>query len=93
MAVYEYSCASCGRFEERLAMGSAPGTRDCPACGGDAKRVYAPPGLAFTPASVAASREREERSREVPEVVVRGGAQAARALQPPHPALAHLPRP
>ncbi|MFF0791596.1 FmdB family zinc ribbon protein [Streptomyces spiralis] len=93
MAVYEYSCACCGRFEERLAMGSAPGTRDCPACGGDAKRVYSPPGLAFTPASVVTSREREERSREAPEVVVRGGASAPPASQPLHPALAHLPRP
>lgn len=93
MAVYEYSCARCGRFEERLAMGSAPGTRRCPACGGDAKRVYSPPGLAFTPAAVLAAREREERSREAPEVVVRAGATAAREAPPPSPALARLPRP
>lgn len=92
MTMYEYDCASCGRFEERLAMGSAPRTHDCPTCRGTAKRVYSPPGLAFTSASVVALREREERSREVPEVV-RREAPTAFESRPRHPALTHLPQP
>ncbi|MER6977603.1 FmdB family zinc ribbon protein [Streptomyces carpinensis] len=92
MTMYEYECACCGRFEERLAMGSAPRTHDCPTCGSTAKRVYSPPGLAFTSASVVALHEQDERSREVPDVV-RRQAPTTSESRPPHPALAHLPRP
>jgi putative FmdB family regulatory protein len=89
MPMYEYACPCCGRFEKRLAMGSAPCTHACPTCGGTAKRVYSPPGLAFTPASVVALRERDERSREVPDVV-RRQAPPPPASRPSH--LARLPR-
>ncbi|GHF84665.1 FmdB family zinc ribbon protein [Streptomyces thermodiastaticus] len=92
MTTYEYSCARCGRFEKQLAMGSAPGTHACPACGGEARRVYSPPGVTRVPASVAVLREREERSREAPEVVRRGKA-TSHPSRPAHPALARLPRP
>jgi len=92
MATYEYSCRDCGRFDVRLAMGTAPGTHECPRCGQTARRAYSPPALAVTSESVVALREREEQTREAPPVVshVPPKHQTPRR---PHPALARLPRP
>ncbi|WP_420783255.1 FmdB family zinc ribbon protein [Streptomyces sp. LPB2020-019-1HS] len=91
MTTYEYSCAHCGRFVQRLPMGSAPSALDCPACGSRAGRVYSSPGLIRAPARLTTLREHEERSREEPEVIRRGSA-AAPTARPAHPALARLPR-
>jgi len=92
MATYEYSCRSCGPFDVRLAIGSAPSTHECPVCSGAARRVYSPPGVVRTSPAAVFARESEERSREAPEVVsqvpeVRGGPRRSRPLP------AGLPRP
>ncbi|WP_433170974.1 FmdB family zinc ribbon protein [Actinoallomurus sp. CA-150999] len=92
MATYEYTCPGCGSFDVRLALGTAPATRECPACGRDSRRVYSAPALTRTSPTVRASREREERSREAPEIVS-GVPPSRRAARRPHPALARLPRP
>jgi putative FmdB family regulatory protein len=92
MVTYEYVCRDCGVFELRLALGTAPGTHFCPECGSGGRRVFSPPTLARTSPLVRASREREEQSREAPEVVSEVPP-SRRAPRRPHPALARLPRP
>jgi putative FmdB family regulatory protein len=92
MATYEYLCSSCGPFDVKLAIGTAPTAHDCPVCAGTARRVFSSPSLAVTPHEVASFREREEMSREMPAVVA-GPPPRERAAPRPHPALSRLPRP
>lgn len=92
MATYEYLCSDCGPFDVRLAIGSAPATHDCPGCAGEARRVFSSPSLAVTPYGLTASREREEKSREAPDVVS-APPPRERPAPRPHPALSRLPRP
>ncbi|GLW66888.1 hypothetical protein Arub01_51320 [Actinomadura rubrobrunea] len=92
MATYEYACPGCGAFEVRLALGTAPATRACPLCGREGRRLFSPPALARTPKAVRQSREREERSREAPEVVSEVPPRRRTGARP-HPAPARLPRP
>lgn len=91
MAIYEYACPDCGPFDVRLPMGSAPPSRGCPACERDAPRLFSPPNLSRVHPALSAAFDREERSREAPAVV--SGPPRRRSPRPPHPALAHLPRP
>ncbi|MFJ4847806.1 MULTISPECIES: FmdB family zinc ribbon protein [unclassified Streptomyces] len=94
MATYEYVCDHCGPFEVRLAIGTAPDGHGCPACAGPARRVFSAPSLAATPPSSRSLREREERSREAPDVVSAVPSRPRRRPEPaPHPALSRLPRP
>ncbi|MGW3007706.1 FmdB family zinc ribbon protein [Streptomyces sp. NPDC001219] len=92
MATYEYLCSHCGPFDVKLAIGTAPGTHDCPDCAGPARRVYSAPGLTVTPHAVAALHDREEQAREAP-AVVSGVPPGKRVPRRPHPALSRLPRP
>jgi putative FmdB family regulatory protein len=69
MALYEYSCHRCGRFDVQLPMGTAPAECGCPVCSGTARRVYSPPALKATSSAIAGVREQDERSRETPSVV------------------------
>lgn len=91
MATYEYCCSRCGSFDVKLPIGTAPARQNCPRCSGAARRVYSAPALAATSPAVTALHEREEASRENPEVVRRVPAGPA-APAPAHPALARLPR-
>ncbi|WP_093260549.1 FmdB family zinc ribbon protein [Thermostaphylospora chromogena] len=91
MAIYEYRCPQCGRFEVFLPMGTAPASHRCSACGRPARRVQSAPNLSRTPPALAAALTAEERSREAPEVVTRTSREER--TRPPHPALARLPRP
>ncbi|MET9341179.1 MULTISPECIES: FmdB family zinc ribbon protein [unclassified Nonomuraea] len=92
MAIYEYRCADCGRFEVRLPIGTATTTCDCPTCQRPAQRVFSSPYLSRVAPAVAAARASEERSQEAPEVVT-SVPPARRRRSPPHPALSRLPRP
>ena len=91
MATYEYLCPMCGPFDVHLPMGTAPPSRGCSKCERGARRVFSPPGLSRVHPTLSAALDRDERSRDAPEIVssVPGG----RRPQPPHPALARLPRP
>ncbi|WP_433249421.1 FmdB family zinc ribbon protein [Streptosporangium sp. CA-135522] len=91
MATYEYVCPDCGRFDVHLPIGTAPASRDCLTCGRDAHRAFSPPNIYRTHPALSGAFDREERSREAPEVV--SGVPHRRSPRPPHPALAHLPRP
>lgn len=47
MPTYQYACRSCGhRFEVVQSMADEPLTT-CPECGGELRKVYAPPAIAF----------------------------------------------
>ncbi|MGH3344018.1 MAG: FmdB family zinc ribbon protein [Carbonactinosporaceae bacterium] len=94
MALYEYSCPDCGRFDVHRAMGTAPGSIDCPTCSRPARRAFSPPLLSQTPRTLGTLLDGEERSRESPEVVSeRPSRPRPRSNPRPHPALARLPRP
>ncbi|MFG2606089.1 FmdB family zinc ribbon protein [Streptomyces sp. NPDC048514] len=92
MATYEYLCSRCGPFEVKLAIGTAPAVHGCPVCTGAAKRVYSSPGFPRTSPAVAALHAREDRSREVPEVVSEVPPRR-RVRQQAHPPDSRLPRP
>ena len=93
MAIYEYECSVCGRFDVRLPMGTAPERRRCPACERPARRAFSPPNLTgSTHTSVSGLRATEERSKDLPQLVSQVPPRAQPAV-PDHPALARLPRP
>ncbi|HKS49803.1 MAG TPA: zinc ribbon domain-containing protein [Amycolatopsis sp.] len=92
MATYEYSCAQCGRFETRHPIGTAPSRVDCPECGAPSRRVFTMPHLSLMSKELGAAHERAESTRDEPEVVSEV-PRTRTVRRPPHPALAHLPRP
>jgi putative FmdB family regulatory protein len=67
--VYAFTCAGCGPFEVVRPMVEASVPAYCPTCGGEARRVFTPPGLACLAGSVRRALEMEERSAHEPEVV------------------------
>jgi putative FmdB family regulatory protein len=93
VAVYDYRCDDCGCFEQRMPMGTATATVECPNCGGDAKRIFTVPMSYRTPKPLATMLAREEASRDYPQVVDRVPPRGRPRPTPPHPAFARLPRP
>ncbi|KAA5825832.1 zinc ribbon domain-containing protein [Saccharopolyspora hirsuta] len=69
MAIYEYDCPRCGRFETHQAIGTAADSHACPGCRCSARRVFSAPHLTTVPQQLSAALAREERSRSDPEVV------------------------
>lgn len=69
MAIYEYDCPRCGRFETRQVIGTATDSHACPDCRCSAHRVFSAPHLATATQRLGAALAREERSRSAPEVV------------------------
>ena len=94
MAIYDYRCDECGRFEQQMPMGTAAASTVCPSCGEDAKRLFAVPMTYRTPKPLARMLAREEASRDYPQVVdwVPPRRRPRRPTSP-NPALARLPRP
>ena len=66
MPLYAFECPGCGPFELRTEVG-APSR--CPDCGGEARRVFTPPGLARLSSPLRRARDMEERSAHEPAVV------------------------
>jgi putative FmdB family regulatory protein len=95
MAVYEYTCDECGRFDIRLTIGTAPAAYRCPQCARTARRVFSPPMLGQqVPKPLGALLDREEQSRDAPDVVTRvPPRRVRRPASTANPALAQLPRP
>ena len=89
MAIYEYKCRQCGRFETQQPIGTAAGSCACPECRRPAYRVFSVPHLASVPRPLAAALALEERSQEEPEVV----SEVPSAASGPNPSLSRLPRP
>jgi putative FmdB family regulatory protein len=66
MPLYAFECPGCGPFELRTQAGAAA---HCPDCGGEARRVFTPPGLARLSKPLRRARDIEERSAHEPAVV------------------------
>lgn len=89
MATYEYRCFQCGVIERDLTWGSAPTSLTCSSCGREARRVYSPPMVYRTAKPVNRALEREEKSRDEPEVVTQvppSNRQPPAASEHPRPA-------
>lgn len=69
MPVYAFTCACCGPFDLVRPMGQAGAPARCPACGGDARRVFTAPGLALLASPVRRTLDMEEKSAHEPAVV------------------------
>ncbi|HEY7144979.1 MAG TPA: zinc ribbon domain-containing protein [Streptosporangiaceae bacterium] len=69
MPVYVFSCRDCGTFELSRPMADAGDAARCPACRGESRRVFTPPGLARLDRPVRRVLENEEASAHEPEVV------------------------
>ena len=69
MATFLYRCPADGILEMGWPVGTAPSQVSCPACAGDARRVYTPPLVSSGSRSARALMDRAERSRDEPEVV------------------------
>src|SRR5215207_7212142 len=94
VAIYDYRCDDCGRFEQRMPMGTAMATVACPSCGRDARRIFAVPMTYRTPKPLATILAREEASRHYPQVVDRvPPRRRPRRPTSPNPARARLPGP
>jgi putative FmdB family regulatory protein len=67
---YAFSCAACGPFDVLRPMADAGTPAACPACGGDAARVFSAPASTIrSPGAVADAVD--ERSRHAPQRVTR----------------------
>jgi putative FmdB family regulatory protein len=93
VALYEYACRSCGPFEVRRALGSAPGEEACPRCGAPAARVFGAPAIASPGSPLARAREAAERSAHEPAVVRGAPPPDRRVRRSANPLHANLPRP
>jgi putative FmdB family regulatory protein len=78
MPLYAFECPGCGPFELRTEAGA---TSCCPDCGGEARRVFTPPGLARLSSPLRRARDIEERSAHAPAVVTE---KRGRPLHPGH---------
>ena len=94
MATFLYRCPADGILEMGWPVGTAPSQVRCPACAGDARRVYTPPLVSSGSRSARALIDQTERTRDEPEVVTapppRSRAQRQTDL---NPAWQRLPRP
>ena len=69
MPVYPFDCETCGSFDVLRPMDEAARPAGCPTCGGAARRVYTPPGLARLAAPGPSPLDVEEGSAHEPDVV------------------------
>jgi putative FmdB family regulatory protein len=94
MATYEYRCEQDGVFEVTRGIGTAPESVLCPACSGEARRVFSPPMLLSVPRAVVAALDHEEKTRHEPDVVTSLPPSPKRTpVLPLTPTLRRLPRP
>jgi len=97
MATYEYRCDRDGTFDVTRALGTAPPSVACPACGSEARRVISVPAVRCGTRNLySAAIEHAEKSRYEPEVVT--SVPSAGVKNPVRwaqmtPALARLPKP
>ncbi len=68
MPIYDFLCESCGPFEERRPLEERADSAACPACDGDARRLYSMPNVRTMPAALSNATHRAEKSAHEPEV-------------------------
>jgi putative FmdB family regulatory protein len=96
VVTYTYRCDRDGVVEVSRPIGTATSVAHCPACGGDAGRVFTPPMLSLAPRRLVRAIDATERTRDEPDVVTSLPPRNLRRRTPtvpPNPALRHLPRP
>ena len=95
MALYQYVCDDDGPFDASSPIGTAAPRRPCPACSGEARRVFTAPMLSRASRPAVAAIERAERSAHEPDVVTSLPPAGRRRPAPaqPSPAQRRLPRP
>ncbi|MFI6504195.1 FmdB family zinc ribbon protein [Nonomuraea typhae] len=71
MTTYEYTCLTCGPFEERHPMGQAPGETPCRCCGTPAPRRFSPPAVRQITPKLRRALDAQESSAHEPRVVRR----------------------
>ncbi|OYV39500.1 MAG: hypothetical protein B7Z80_07135 [Rhodospirillales bacterium 20-64-7] len=76
MPLYDYDCASCGKFTEFRPMASFEADAPCPECGGDAPRAFAIPHFAVASTRMKAQAI-NEKSAHAPETTARTGRHPA----------------
>lgn len=70
MATYGYRCETCGTFEARFPIGTAPPALPCSSCGDNSSRFYHSVAMHHSVSKPwAAALRREQASRECPEVI------------------------
>jgi putative FmdB family regulatory protein len=79
MPLYEYECREHGTFELHRSVADFDLAGPCATCQRDSPRVLSVPGLRFTTSSERIARDRNERSRNEPRIVVRQGAPSSEA--------------
>lgn len=92
MASYEYGCEGCGPFTLRAPIGTAAQQAACPACGGEARRVFSAPMVRQMPSALSRAVRRGEATASTPAVVDRVPPRGGRGPAAPSPALGGLPR-
>lgn len=93
MATYTYRCEVDGPVDVRCAIGTAPATIDCPACGGRSARMITAPMLGLADRGRMAVLDRAESSRSEPPVVSAIPTAPRTRGRRPDPRTARLPRP
>ena len=68
---YDFFCEDCGPFELRRPVTEAGEAAACPACGAEARRVYAMPNTKRMPTGLSGAMNRAEKSAHEPEVARR----------------------
>ncbi len=68
MPNYDFSCETCGVFEQHLRLDEVSGSTLCPTCGESALRVYSMPGVIATSGTQKKARLLNEKGAE-PKVV------------------------
>lgn len=71
MPTYDFFCEDCGPFELRRPVTEAGEASACPACGAEARRVYAMPNTKRMPTGLSGAMNRAEKSAHEPEVARR----------------------
>ena len=69
MVTYVFRCAQDGVFDLRASMGQAPPRATCPACEGQAPRVFVAPRVGAGRGDLVRAIDRTEASADRPEVV------------------------
>jgi putative FmdB family regulatory protein len=90
MPVYVFTCRECGSFELSRPMAEAGAAAYCPACHGEARRVFTPPSLRRLAMPMRRALEKEEASAHEPRVVTeKSGRPLRRRRQPVPPWVMH----
>jgi putative FmdB family regulatory protein len=65
MPLYEYTCQTCGIFDQWKPMSEATQPVNCPTCQTEAKRIYSVAGIITTPSSLSRRIEKSAEPRIV----------------------------